>query len=213
MTHRRHRLVRILAALALVAMLAVAGRADAGKPPSSEPAQYDISMSDLAAGAMGVTSDCPDGQPTTVLAREEHTPGFLHAGGSDLDLNLHTDVQWSREYPVPTSGVFQGCFGVTPSLNGNLFIDFERDWRGSVVHIIWHFDYYIASGVREQFTLQSEHIPFPEWTGQDVSARVSGTFDLQYSLREGKRTIASYRSLTNGEGRPFDFLLTITKVS
>jgi hypothetical protein len=195
---------------AFAAVLAIAAAAGAA-PPSG--AQYRISMSDLSAGAMGVTSDCPDGQPTTILAREEHTPGFLHAGGSDLNLRLHTDVQWSRKYPAPTSGVFDGCFGVTPSLHGNLFIDFERDSRGNVVHIIWHFDYYIASGVREHFTLQSEHIPFPAWTGGNVSGRVAGTFDLQYSLREGKKVIASYKSLTNGEGRPFDFLLTITKVS
>ena len=53
----------------------------------------------------------------------------------------------------------------------------------------------------------------PAWTGEDIFARVAGMFDLTYSLREGKRTIASYESLTSGEGRQFDFLLTITKVS
>lgn len=208
MTPRRHRLLRILAALALVAMLAVAGTAG-GAPPTG--AQYTISMSDLGEGAMGVTSDC--GTSRSVLAREERTSGFLHADGSDLNLRLHTNVEWSRKHPVPTSGTFSGCFGVTPSLNGNLFIHFEKLKGQSAVHIIWHFDYYLASGVREHFTLQSEHIPFPEWTGTTVSGRVSGVFDLQYSLREGKRIVDSYTSFTGGAGRQFDFLLTITKVS
>jgi len=204
--------VRSVLIAAFVAALAIATAAGAAPPTG---AQYRISMSDLAAGAMGVTSDCPDGQPTTILAREERK-GFIRANGSDINLNLHTDVPWSRKYPVaegaPTSGVFDGCFGVTPSLNGNLFIDFERDSRGSVIHIIWHFDYYIAAGVREHFTLQSEHIPFPEWTGETVSGGVSGTFDLQYSLREGRKVLNSYTSLTGGAGRQFDFLLTITRV-
>lgn len=213
-TSRRDRLLQG-AALALVVTLALASTADAGKPPPSEPAQYMISMSDLRVGAMGVTSDC-DGN-SSFLAREERTAGFFHADGSENDLNLrlHTDVPWSRKYPVAgaTEGVFDGCFGMTPSLKGNLFIDFEQEKGQSVIHIIWHFDYYIASRVREHFTMQSEHIPFPAWTGADVSERVTGKFDLQYSLHERNRPLESYTSLTGGAGRQFDFLLTITRVS
>lgn len=179
-------------------------------------------------GTMGLTTNCS--AEGYVLARLERN--YLHADGSDLEadgtlgpelqVNIGSDVAWSRKYDVGKglSGVFDGCFGKTSGPNGysgNLFIFFEGG-KGpntkSTVRFTWHFDYYVTPGntIREHFTLSSGKIPFAVWTGGNLSGPVKGTFDLKYYLKEGRKIISSYESLTGGQGREFEFVLTIEKL-
>lgn len=72
---------------------------------------------------------------------------------------------------------------------------------------------YSASDVREHFSLFSDDIPFPAWTGDDIiSEPVTGRFDLHYYLNDPEEFIG-YESITGGLGLDFDFYITIEKIS
>jgi len=60
--------------------------------------------------------------------------------------------------------------------------------------------------------LFSNDIPFPAWTGRNISGPVKGRFDLHYYLNDPEEFI-SYESLTGGARRDFDFYITIEKIS
>lgn len=94
-------------------------------------------------------------------------------------------------------------------------VHLSREQEGSVDRrFIWHFDYYLTAdnSIREHFILTSDSIPFPAWTGGDVSGRVAGRFDLQYYLKEGRRVVSKYQSLTGGQGRFLEFDLGIVRI-
>jgi hypothetical protein len=176
----------------------------------------------------GLTTDCsPDGY---VLAHWDS--GHLAANGSDLeadgtlgpDLELNigggnSPVAWSRKYDPGDgllSGVFDGCFG-GPSgptnYPGALFIFFEGKGNKSTVRLTWHFEYYIAPGVREHFSLLSDKIPFAAWTGGGVSGTVKGNFDFLHYLNDGTRKVKNYYAeIPGGQDRLFEFVLAIEKV-
>jgi len=71
---------------------------------------------------------------------------------------------------------------------------------------------YSAPDVREHFSLFSDDIPFPAWTGRNISGDVKGWFDLHYYLNDPEEFI-SYEFITGGLGLDFDFYITIEKVS
>lgn len=197
--------------------------------PAAQAADvYKVTMT--RTGTMGLTTDCDvEGY---ILAHGD-SKGLV-ANGSDLEpngdlgpelqLNIGSDVAWTRKYEADPnkglSGVFDGCFGETSGPNGfhgGLHINFANG-KGpngkSTVSFTWHFDYYVTPGntIREHFTLKSGSIPFPVWTGGNLSGPVNGTYDLAYYLKEGRKIISSYESLTGGQGRQFEFVLTIEKV-
>ena len=180
---------------------------------------YKVTFS--SPGVMGIASDCsPEGY---ILAKWEK--GNLHADGATLDangtpgpellLNLITDFSRTRKYDAGQglSGVFNGCFGETYPFgssigySGNLFIYVEKKGASSTIRFLWHFFYYLLSGniIREHFTLESEKIPFPAWTGGTLSGRVFGKFDVLYYLKEGRTIVSSYQSITGGGGRTLAF--------
>ena len=188
----------------------------AGKPA---PALYRVSMS--SPNFEGLVTDCPTNASTYLVAHSKG--GLLTANGTDLDgtlpsslfLNFFVDptrtpIPWTRKYDAGNglSGSFTGCYGETQYNHGALFLDF----RNNTVKFTWWFDYYITSSVREHFGVMTGEIPFPAWTGENISGRVTGKFDTVYYLKEGRKIVAPYVSLTNGVGRYFDFVLTIEKV-
>jgi hypothetical protein len=194
--------------------------------PAQAADVYKVTLS--RTGTMGLTTDCS--AEGYILAHFEKN--YLKADGTDLEangdlgpelqINIGSDVAWTRKYDVGKglSGVFDACFGETDGPNGfsgAMFIFFESG-KGpngkSTVRFTWHFDYYVTSGntTREHFTLSSGKIPFAAWTGGNLSGTVKGTFDLKYYLKEGRTIISSYESLTGGQGREFEFVLTIEKV-
>jgi hypothetical protein len=221
---------RILAVVAVIALLfvwVVPGFAE----PQNSGGVYKVTMSNP--GTMGLKSDC--NTEGYVLASYNHgtleADGYLLdnvAGGGwrvPLDLDLLTGdpgVSWTRQYDAGRgkSGVFNGCYGETlpqpPPGNvgcyGRLWIMFETT-KGSTVTFLWNFDCYEAQGskknqtIREHFSMRSEPISFPAWTGGDISGRVQGTFDVRYYLNG-----TLVRSLTGGLGRHFDFDLGIKKL-
>ncbi|MCX6619003.1 MAG: hypothetical protein NTZ98_23260, partial [Acidobacteria bacterium] len=186
-------------------------------------------------GTMGLKSDC--NTEGYVLASYNHgtlaADGSLFdnvaAGGWRVPLNLDLltgdpGVSWTRTYDAGrgTSGVFNGCYGETyanvPPGTANLGC-YGRLWimfgatKGSTVTFLWNFDCYEAQGtrknqtIREHFSMSSAPIPFPAWTGGDISGRVQGTFDVRYYLNG-----TLVKSLTGGLGRHFDFDLGIKKL-
>jgi len=219
----RRRLVRL-------GLLALAGTALALAWPSAAAAQdlYRVTM--RAPGAWGLASDCQSGTGYVLAAGTmRSTGGTLKADGQVLEpdgtlgpplfLDLVTDVSWTRKYDADRglAGTFNGCFGETSGPNGNhgaLFIDFGSRKGKSFVHFTWHFEYYVTPGnvIREHFTLTSADIPFPAWNGAGVSGRVRGMFDIGYYLKEGRKVLSGYESITGGAGRSFEFDLIIEKV-
>jgi len=201
----------VSAAFVIVALMLLGfGAAPAlAAAPVKNLATYHVIMS--SPGTSGLKTDCSQaGYVATTLEKAGGTN--LHGSGSDLNLDLfNTGVHWSRKYPMTFSGVFDGCYGVTSSSNGNLFIFFGINGGQSYVKFTWHFFYYLSPTVREHFTLQSGQIPFPAWTGNDISGRVTGSFDLNYYLKEGKTIVYNYVSLTGGRGVLFDFDLAVLK--
>ena len=210
------RLIALTAFYVLTSGAAVAGQGDA---------VYRVTLSQPA--AMGLSTSCS--MEGFFLAHSQASGADLHADGQDLDengepgaplfLNIRSDVAWSRNYDAGRglSGVFDGCFGETTGTNsfsGNLFIYFEKRKGQSTIRFTWHFDYYIAGAndIREHFTLNSARMPFLVWTGDDISGRVAGVFDLEYYLKEGNRIISNYESLTGGQGRYFEFDLDVEKI-
>ncbi|MGH2405532.1 MAG: hypothetical protein ACRDGN_13890 [bacterium] len=185
--------------------------------PAQAADVYKVTLS--RTGTMGLTTDC--NSEGYFLAHWEQK--YLQANGSDVDANgdlgpellarVGSDVGWMRKYDAGRglSGVFDGCFGETAA-PAKFYIFFEGRGNKSTVRFTWHFDYYLATGVREHFTLHSEKIPFAAWTGGNLSGTVKGTFDLKYYLKEGKTIVSSYESLAGGQGRQFEFVLTVEKV-
>jgi hypothetical protein len=217
---------RIFAVAAVIALLFI-GVVPGFAQPQKGGDVYRVTMNN--AGTMGVKSDCSS-TVDYVLARNNNgtleADGYLldnvAAGGWRVPLNLDlvTDVPWTRQYDVGrgTSGVFNGCYGEPSPSNlgcyGHLWIMFEKK-KVSTVRFLWNFDCYEAQlnkreTIREHFSVTSDPIPFPVWTGGDISARVAGKFELQYLLNEG-RTLVN-QSLTGGQGRYFDFDLVIEKL-
>jgi hypothetical protein len=206
----RRSLAVLLFSVLLFLLLFAAGPAQAADV-------YKISLSQT--GTMGLTTDCS--AEGYFLAHWESK--YLQANGSDVDANgdlgpellarIGSDVSWTRIYDAGRglSGVFDGCFGETAA-PAKFYIFFEGRGNKSTVRFTWHFDYYVAPNVREHFSLMSDKIPFPAWTGGNLSGPVKGTFDLKYYLKEGRTIISSYESLTGGQGRQFEFTLTIEKV-
>lgn len=182
----------------------------------------------------GVVTDCD--VKGYVLATLETSGGtHLQTNGSEVDpldgqpVNLFLDISdpssalpWTRKYDAGrgTSGVFNGCFGETfpnaatgnNGYHGALFIYFTNSTSGPTVKFTWWFDYYLNSTVREHFGLMSGDIPFVAWTGGNISGQVDGTFDFVYYLKEGRKIVSSYQSLTGGQGRYLNFTLSIQKV-
>lgn len=199
-------------ALALVASLLISSNlAEAARP---SPAAFAISMTNV--GAHGLLSDCP-GSGGTILAEEARGGGGanLHASRSDLNVRfVNSGIAWRRDYPFAASGTFEGCYGVTLYSNGNLWLRFQKYQGVTQIGFLWHFEYYISATVRENFTLTSEYMPFPAWTGADVPAtRVSGRFDVLHYLNVDGKLVYDYVSFTGGaDNRPqFDFDITITR--
>ena len=211
------RKVRLLA-IALGVFLAFGTAALYAAKPA--PALYRVSMT--SPNFEGLVTDCPTNASTYVVG---HLSGGnqLIVNGTDLDgtqpsslfLDFFVDptrtpVAWTRRYNAGhgLSGSFTGCYGQTQYNHGALFLDFGNN----TVKFTWWFDYYITSSVREHFGVMSGYIPFPAWTGGNISRRVTGRFDDVYYLKEGHTVVAPYVSLTNGVGRYFDFVLTIERV-
>ena len=194
----------------------------------SSGALYRVSMT--LPHLEGLASNCPINTSAYVVAHLDLMGGtHLQANGTDLDgtqpsllfLDFfvdpsHTPVHWTRKYDAGNglSGTFTGCYGQTKYYSGNLFIWFESTPSGSTVKFTWYFDYYVTpfNAIREHFGLFSDKIPFPAWTGGNISGPVTGKFDFVYYLKEGHTIVAPYVSLTNGQGRFFGFVLTVEKV-
>jgi hypothetical protein len=182
-------------------------------------------------GTMGVQSDCSN-TVDYVLVRNNN--GNLQSECCLLDtdgfhvplfLDLVTDVPWTRKYDAGRglSDVFNGCFGPTlwqpppgnRGFSGLLFIMFEKK-KVSTVRFLWNFDAYESQPnnsrdtMQEHFSMSSDPIPFPAWTGESISGRVAGIFELRYLLNEGHKLVN--QSLTGGQGRYFDFDLVIEKL-
>ena len=198
----------------------------AGSPALAQDL-YKVTMTQT--GNEGLTTDCSS--EGYILATGDTTG--LTGSGSEQDtdgefvplaLNIvigDPAVEYDRDYD-PGDGthvVFNGCLG-GPSgptgYSGALFISFgggKGPKGGSTVSFTWHFEYYIADGVREHFTLKGDKIPFPAWTGTDVSGTVKGNFTLLHYLNDGTRKVRNYYvPIDGGENRLFEFVLTIEKV-
>jgi hypothetical protein len=221
-------LLAVAAVIALLFIWAVPGFA---QQPRTGADVYRVTMKNP--GTMGVRSDC-SADEGYVLAWNNN--GDLQSGGSLLDtdgvrvplfLDLVTDVRWTRKYDVGRglSGVFNGCFGETlgypppgnRGASGLLFIVFEKK-KVSTVSFRWNFDAYesqpnkIRDNIQEQFMMTSDPITLAvAWTGQDSwTAHVAGTFELKRYLNAGGKGVM--QSLTNGQGRYFEFDLVIEKL-
>jgi len=192
------------------------------KPPGKgEPGLYRVYMS-ITPGEMGIDTDLGCNEHGYVLAEWDAAHDFLHANGTmiDPDLNiripllmqLSTDVPWTRKYPTEDSGVFNGCYGETGYYHGALFITFNKKRKETYIRFTWYFNYYTATDVREHFALFSDDIPFPAWTGENLSGPVDGRFDLQYYLNDPDN-LPGFVSLTDDVGRTFNFWISIEKVS
>lgn len=196
----------------------------AGKPP---PAIYRIYLSNV--NVSGLRTDCTQAPDGYVLA-EALNNGTLsgassirHADGSvgpqfQIRITTSPDVAWTRRYDVGkgTSGGFNDCFGATSGPNGgsgNLFMFFETVGGQPTVRFTWHFDYYVTDRniTREHFTLHSDNIAFPALTAAGAEGRVSGSFDLEYYLKEGKDILSLYDPIPNGSNLPFEFDMRIVR--
>jgi len=195
------------------------GKPNGGKP---EPSLYRISMS-TSDGEMSIdTANCNG--IGYVLAEWDDAHDYLHANGTMIDsefkiripllMQLETDVEWIKKYDAGKgiSGIFDGCFGETGYYHGALFITFKKKRKRTYISFNWHFDYFTAPDVREHFSLFSDDIPFPAWTGEDISGSVNGKFDLHYYLNDPEEFIG-YESLTGDLGRDFDFTINIEKIT
>lgn len=220
-----------LVALLVVSPDLVLGQVNAkggkpNKPPGKPqpPSLYRVSISAIP-GKMGIDTG-PGGcnEYGYVLADTAYTD--LHANGTliDPDLNtriplrmqLSTDVEWTRKYDAGKGleGSFDSCYGENGYYHGAFFIDFKKIRKKTYISFTWYFDYYTATDpdVREHFALFSENIPFPAWTGENLSREVEGWFDLQYYLNDPDHR-PSYVSLTNDEGLTFNLWISIEKTS
>ncbi len=191
---------------------------------------YRVSM--RLPAAMGVVSDCSMEGYVLATVQLRNGGNVLSANGQALEANgtpgpplfLHplTDVAWQRKYDAGRglSGVFNGCYGETYGANGYhgaFFMTFasKKGVQGqTTVSFTWYFDYYVTPGnsIREHFAMFAGDIPFPAWTGQNVTARVKGMFDFAYYLKEGRTIVSPYQSITGGLGRYFEFDLVIEKI-
>lgn len=185
-------------------------------------ATYDVVMSDVV-GA-GLRTDCGGGADGSlartgkVVAREQTGAGktFLHANGNDLNLDLvNTGIVWARKYDAGhgTSGVFNGCYGVTTDYDGDLFLSFEGNSTGSsTLRFVWHFEYWGTPGItpREYFTVEVSKIPYPKWqSGASVAGWVRGTFPVRLSLYDSStKGISGVQQIG---GAYLEFYLSITK--
>lgn len=198
-----------------------------GGKPKPEPAFYRITMSMPDPEIDGMATDCispEDGLASGyVLADWDGGHKFLHANGTLIDpdmgkkipllMGLYTNVEWARKYPDPDSGIFNGCYGENDYYHGALFIWFEKGKkRQPTIHFTWHFGYYTAQDVLENFTLGSEDISFPAWTGEGIEGRVNGLFDITYYLNDPDNR-PSYISFTDGHTLELDFYLKIEKIT
>jgi len=190
-----------------------------GKP--QPPALYRVYFSTTPPD-MGIDTGLGCNPHGYVLAEWDAAHNFLHANGTLIDqeripllMQLSTGVPWARKYDAGKglSGIFDGCSGETGYYKGALFITFKKMRKKTYISFTWHFDYYTAEDVREHFSLFSDDIPFPAWTGEDIiSEQVNGRFDLHYYLNDPEELIG-YESITGGLGRDFDFYITIEKIS
>ena len=79
-----------------------------------------------------------------------------------------------------------------------------------MISFLWHFDYYVAEGVRENFTISGE-APV-EWTvlpGGERTTEVSGVFSVAWFQNLGGEPVHLYEPFA-GSPRPFHFQLTVT---
>ncbi len=175
----------------LVCIMVMAMPAGARKPGNKgggkdKPTQWRVFMAN--ADEKGILTDCNENEavgyvrariPPEAASGPRHT--YLRVDGPDANFHLvNTGVEWSREFPV-LSGVFDGCFGVTPSSNGDFSIHFNRESGSTKVLFTWNFEFYIytdkVNNDLEYFTMYSGPLPFPKWDDQEgVSGRVSGMF-------------------------------------
>ena len=161
----------------------------------------------------GIVTDCRSDRGYVLAQLQTGGGTLLNANGSDSNFDLLTNIPWTRQYEAGKglSGIFNGCYGVTQYKNGAFRIWLGTQKGQSYVEFLWHFEYYIAPDVREHFTLRSERIPFPAWTGGELSGSVSGGFDIDHYLNDGTRKPKDYyKSITGGEGFTMQFDLTIT---
>ena len=230
-------LVMLIAGLAALLVLSPdivlgQGQSKRGKPDKppgkgkSKPGLYRVYMS-TTSEAWGIDTDLGCNEDGYVLGEWDDSHNYLHANGTMIDpeikvripllMQLLTNVPWERKYVADPakglSGIFDGCYGETGYYNGALFITFKKKRKKTYISFNWHFDYHIAPDVREHFSLFSDDIPFPAWTGEDIIfERVNGRFDLHYYLNDPDSFI-SYESITDGLGRDFDFYINIVKIS
>ena len=216
-----------LAALLVLSPDIVLGQQGKGgkpvKPPGKPrpPALYHVFIT-ISPEAWGIDTGLGCNPHGYVLAEWDAAHNFLHANGTLIDqeripllMQLSTGVPWARKYDAGKglSGIFDGCSGETGYYKGALFITFKKMRKKTYISFTWHFDYYTAEDVREHFSLFSDDIPFPAWTGEDIiSEQVNGRFDLHYYLNDPEELIG-YESITGGLGRDFDFYITIEKIS
>jgi hypothetical protein len=221
-------LVSGLAAILVLSPEIVLGQGKGGKPDKppgkgkSKSGLYRVFMS-TTAGPMGIDTDLGCNEHGYVLAEWDDGHNYLRANGTMIDpeldvripllMQLLTDVEWTRKYSAGKglSGIFDGCYGETGYYHGALFITFKKKRKKTYISFNWHFDYNTAPDVREHFSLFSDDIPFPAWTGEHLSGPVTGRFDLHYYLNDPDSFI-SYESITDGLGRDFDFYINIEKI-
>jgi len=148
-------------------------------------------------------------------------------GGSSvprLFLKVSEELSWQREFPEPLSGEgfgTPGSFDLTTwnwPCHGGTVEGSPAPWDGllvltlddDVISFLWHFDYYLAEGVRENFTISGE-TPV-EWTvlpGGERTTEVSGEFSVAWFQNLGSETVHLYEPFV-GSPRPFHFQLTVT---
>ncbi len=148
-------------------------------------------------------------------------------GGSSvprLVLKVSEELSWQREFPEPLSGEgfgTPGSFDLTTwnwECHGGTVEGSPAPWDGllaltlddDVISFLWHFDYYVAEGVRENFTISGE-APV-EWTvlpGGERTTEVSGVFSVAWFQNLGGEAVHLYEPFA-GSPRPFRFQLTVT---
>lgn len=226
------------ALLCLVAVVTLAGCQDAPLAPASSPASaelagkappavYRIYLSNV--NVAGLSTDCAQPTDGYVLAQALNNgtlsaaSTITHVDGSagppfQIRVATSPEVRWERTYDVGkgTEGVFNDCFGATSGPNGgsgNLFLFFENVGGQPTVRFTWHFDYYVTARnvTREHFTLHSANIPFPVLTSDGADGNVSGSFDLEYYLKEGKNILSLYDPIPGGTDLPFEFNMRIVR--
>jgi len=188
---------------------------DKGGGNPQEHTLYLVEMYELTALGVGILSNSGCNVSGGVLTEKEtvtKTLNILHGTRSDLTLDLvNTGVGFSRSYPVASSGVFDGCFGVTASDNDHLQViidDPKSKQELERVRFVWDFEFYIDASVVEHFTLTSGWINLTGngWhPSRSVINLIAANFEIDYFLEEDGVIVADHTSLTNGQGVYLEF--------